>query len=156
VKARAAVVFEGYSGFVVRGGVWQDALITWIGRVVLAGFLTGLVACATAPTSEEEVKKLVADRATARWEALIKGDYAAAYGFFSNASREATSLDLYKAKLKHNIWKGVEVKSVACDGKVCNVNIEVSWDYKLFKGVKTDLTEAWIIEDGTARFVYKG
>ena len=146
----------GELGFVATGRVWQDASGACIRWIVSTGLLFGLVACATAPTTEADVKKLVAERATARWQALIKGDLDRAYDFLSQSSKETTPLDRYKAKIKNNIWKAVEVKTVDCEANVCKVDLEITYDLKAYKGIKTDLTESWVIEGGTARFVYKG
>lgn len=129
---------------------------SWLRRAILISLLFGLSACATAPSGEVDVKKLVADRATARWRALIKGDYDAAYGFLSRASQESTTLDRYKSKIKNNIWRDVAIKAVDCEGTICRVNVEVTFDYKFYKGFKSELKESWVIEDGTARFVYRG
>ena len=51
------------------------------------------------PAAEKE--SAVAERAKARWQALIKRNYQEAYGFFSPASKDTTSLAVYQAKLKN-------------------------------------------------------
>src|SRR5271169_399554 len=85
--------------------------------------LLGLVvaACATiAVDSAPEVKqKVVAERAQARWQALIKGDLDGAYAFLSPASKKATSLAAYSASIKPGMWRTVKVDKVDCEAELC-------------------------------------
>ena len=103
----------------------------------------------------EEKQKVVANRAVARWEALIKGDLDTAYTFLSAGSRAAYPLDLYKRRIKPGLWRAVRSEKVACEAELCKVDLMVTIDAKRMKGLEVPLTETWIIEDGNAWFVYR-
>ena len=73
------------------------------GVAVMAGLM--LAACATTGgvTTESplEVKRAaVTERAKARWQAIIDGDVAKAYGFLSPGSKAVTSLESYQARAR--------------------------------------------------------
>jgi hypothetical protein len=86
---------------------------------------------------------------------LIKGDLDTAYTFLSPGSKAATSLALYKGKVKPGIWRQARASSVKCEGDVCNVTITIVYDVKRMKGIETQLAENWIIENGTPWYVYR-
>ena len=80
----------------------------------------GMMGCAgpagdSVSSMQNEPQKIVADLAAARWEALIKGDFAKAYSYLSPGTREVMSLDLYKAKIRGGTWKKANVDSVSCE-----------------------------------------
>jgi len=58
-----------------------------------AGLAMGLTGCASlsADSAAEQKQKVVAEKAQARWNVLIKGDVEAAYQFLSTGSKAATS-----------------------------------------------------------------
>lgn len=131
-------------------------------RFVLAvGMLGFLAGCAglggriDAGTPEEQKQKIVAERADARWQALIKGDLDTAYTYLSPASRATTSLALYKAKIRPGIWRAAKADKVSCKAEVCTVTMLVTFDAKAMKGIQAPVMESWIIEDGAAWFVYR-
>ena len=109
-------------------------------------------ATAVAAPSKE---KLVADRAQARWQALIKGDVDAAYNFLSPGSKTVTPLAVYKTKIKPGLWKTARVGSVACDAEVCKAAVTITYDAGRLKDIQTELSEDWIIEGGNAWYVYR-
>jgi hypothetical protein len=135
---------------------------------LLNGWLAGttavlLAACATPMTSgtrtlgvdaPAEVKRdVVTARAKARWDALIKGDLAAAYAYLSPASRATMTLDLYRAKHRVGLYRSASIRDVSCEREACTVNVTLTYDYKRFKGMSTPLVEQWVIADGQAWFV---
>jgi len=126
----------------------------WVGRLGIAAFLAG---CATiTPSSPAEQKeKVVAERAQARWDVLIKGDVGAAYQFLSAGSKAATSAELYKAKIRPGLWRQARVDKVGCEGEVCKVTMLGTYDAKRMKGIETPVAETWIIENGSAWYVYR-
>lgn len=129
-------------------------LLHWMGWLALG---VGLAGCAgiSADSSPEAKQKLVAERAEARWQTLIKGDVDAAYQYLSAGSKAATSLALYKAKVKPGLWRKAKVDNVDCDAEICKVTLTITYDYRNMKGVETLLPETWIIENGTAWYVYR-
>ena len=126
----------------------------WIGAVAvlaLAGCATvGGPATLTKDSPPEVKREAVAARAQQRWDALIKGDVAAAYSYLSPATRATTSLDVYKAKHKIGMYRKIKVDSVECNGAVCAVKLTLRYNYRRIKGIETLLVENWVIEDGRA------
>ena len=122
----------------------------------------GLVACASirVDSPPEAKQKVVAERAQARWELLIKGDVDGAYQYLSAGSKAATPLGLYKTKIKPDIWRGAKVDKVDCEAEICKVEMLVTYDYRAargggMKGIETPVPETWIIENGTVGYVYR-
>jgi len=139
---------------------WHRGGRVLLGIAALAGSLAlgacgGPAALSGKEASPEDKEKLVAQRAEARWQALIKGDLDTAYTFLSPGSKAATSLALYKGKVKPGIWRQARASSVKCEGDVCNVTITIVYDVKRMKGIETQLAENWIIENGTPWYVYR-
>ncbi|MEO5784844.1 MAG: hypothetical protein ABIS17_04965 [Casimicrobiaceae bacterium] len=126
--------------------------------VVVLGMLAG---CAgnlpriEKDTPQAQKQKIVAERAEARWQVLIKGDLDSAYRYLSPASRAATSLAVYKGKVKPGIWRAAKADRVSCQAEVCTVTMLVTIDTKAMKGIQAPVTESWILEDGAAWFVYR-
>jgi len=119
-----------------------------------------LAACASmgglSKDSPPEAKvAVVTERAQARWEALIKGDLDQAYTYMSAASQEAYPLKEYKNRTKPGMWKAVKIDSVDCQAEICKLKMTLTYDHPRMKGVQTPFTESWIIEKGTAWFVYQ-
>jgi hypothetical protein len=100
-------------------------------------------------------QKVVAQRAEARWQSLIKGDLDAAYAYLSEGSKATTPLDVYKAKIRPGRWRQAKVEKVECEAEVCRVVMQITLDHKLMKGIQTALDENWIIEKGSAWYVYR-
>jgi hypothetical protein len=100
-------------------------------------------------------QKVVAQRAEARWQSLIKGDLDAAYAYLSEGSKATTPLDVYKAKTRAGMWRQAKVEKVECEAEVCKVEMQITLDHKLMKGIQTPLNESWIIEKGSAWYVYR-
>ena len=128
-------------------------VLRWTGWLALG---VGLAGCAvTANSSAEAKQKLVAERAEARWQALIKGDVEGAYQYLSAGSKAATSLAVYKAKIKPGLWRKAKVDKVECEAELCKVQLTITYDYRNMKGIETLLPETWIIENGDAWYVYR-
>lgn len=131
--------------------------IVIVAAVVAAG-------CATtsgelAPNAPAALKeKVVAERANARWQALIERDYAKAYTFFSPASRETTPLARYREQIQAIEYRAVKIDKVECVEAVCKVKLTLTYDFPPAKarGVVTPLDEDWIIDKGQAWFVFRG
>jgi hypothetical protein len=104
------------------------------------------------PTAKQ---KVVAERAEARWQSLIKGDLDAAYAYLSEGSKATTPRDVYKAKIRPGMWRQAKVEKVECEAEVCKVELRITLDHKLMKGIQTPLNENWIIEKGSAWYVYR-
>jgi len=137
-------------------GVWRSRLKAlqwrWVGLIVAVG-LAGCAAISV-DSAPEAKSKYVAERAQARWQLLIKGDVAGAYEFLSAGSKATTSVEQYKSKIKPGMWREARVEKVDCEREVCKVLLQITYDAARMKGIQTPLPETWIIENGTAGYVY--
>jgi hypothetical protein len=121
----------------------------------LAGLAVAACASISADSAPEAKQKVVSERAVARWQALIKGDVDAAYAFLSPASKKATPLTAYASSIKPGMWRQIKVDKVDCAAEVCKAQLSLTYDAKMMKGITTPIWESWIIEDGTAWYVYR-
>ena len=115
-----------------------------MGRISV-GLVAALVcSCAVvAPRSPEETVK---GKAQARWDALVKGDFNAAYGHMSPGSRSIITAPEYAASLRAGFWKSAVVDKVECgSAQSCDVSATIEYEY-LGRRTKTPLRETWIRE----------
>jgi hypothetical protein len=130
----------------------------WI-RVLFCGSVlgVGLSGCAglNAESSAEAKQKIVAERAEARWQLMIKGDLDHAYEYLSAGSKATTPLAQYKAKIKPGLWRQAKVNKVQCEAQLCDVQMLITYDFGRMKGIETPVPETWIIENGSAWYVYR-
>lgn len=122
-----------------------------------------LGACATAPRDHsvdgyagKSIEDQVRARAAKRWEALIRGDLDAAYGYFSKATRDTYPFDVYRVKMRPGMWREARIDTVKCADGICEVAVTVTMDHARLKGIVTPVTERWIVQDGVAWYVYNG
>ena len=117
----------------------------------------GLTGCAgvSVDSSPQAKQRLVTERAEARWQVLIKGDVEGAYQFLSSGSKAATSPEAYKSKIRPGMWRGAKVEKVECEAEICKVLLQITYDTKPMKGIQTPLNETWIIEKGSAWYIYR-
>ena len=114
----------------------------------------GLNACATAPVKDVEARGSVDASAEVkalaqgRWDALLRGDVTAVYGYLSPPTRASLSLLQYQQRIRIGFWRKAVVESVACGPEVCKVGVKVTYDYREIKGVETPLSESWVRSDG--------
>jgi hypothetical protein len=153
----------------VRDFGWQTAIAAighrWGGNCLAAGLVAVAVGgCAalggglTKDTPAAAKEAAVAERANARWQALIKRDYEGAYQYLSPASRETTSVSQFQTKIAAIQYRAVTVDKVECAAEVCKVKLSLTYDYPpaKAKGVVTLIDESWIIDQGQAWFAYRG
>lgn len=122
-------------------------LVLAFGAVLLAG-------CAVVPNKPEDI---VRDRAQQRWEALIRGDTAAAWRLHGHAWRTLNPLASWQARLAPNIeWREGQVKSVQCDRDPvarCVVRVLVRYrirdDASVGPVLERELVEAWVQSEGS-------
>jgi len=134
-------------------------------RLALAAIASTLLlgACATAPRDHtadayagKSIEDQVRERATKRWEALIRGDLDAAYGYFSKATRDTYPFEAYRTKMRPGMWRQATIDSVKCADGLCEVAVTVTMDHARLKGIVTPVAERWIVQDGVAWYVYNG
>jgi len=133
-------------------------LVGLAAAAMVAGCAT--VAGDLAKDSPAEVKQaVVKERVKARWEALKNKDIDGSYAFLSPASRTATTLEMYRARVRPTDWKSVTIDAVDCEAEICKVKLQVIYDFrlesgKLMQGIRSASSETWIIEKGTAWYVW--
>lgn len=121
-----------------------------------AMLLTGTVAltlmgCATVgtPTPEQQVQ----ERASAFWQARIKGDLPTAYGLLTPAYRGLRSQEDYaKANGKQIALEKIEVTKVACEKEKCTATIAMTGKPVVPGLSLPELTnymdDTWVLDDG--------
>jgi hypothetical protein len=119
--------------------------------VLLAVML--LSACAATPTSTEDVIK---ERAQARWDALLDGDFATAYSYFSPGYRSTITVVDFEigVRMRKVRYRTAEYLGHSCENDVCTVQIKVG--YQVARPVpgldnwesESMLSEQWINSDG--------
>ena len=123
---------------------------------VAATFVAGCAALAPS-TPEQRVQA----RAQQRWDALIAGDVARAYGFLSPASRSAVPLDTYKRSFGNaSAWKSAKVNSVRCEAADrCVATVVISHQPLALRGklgtLESALDETWLLDDGEWWFPFR-
>jgi hypothetical protein len=131
--------------------------------VVLAGIVlvSAMAGCSTtggltgSPTPEALAAR-AQERAAARWQAVIDGDLARSYSFFSPASKETVSLDQYKAKVLTTIkYRKIEPPTATCDKESCEVRLFAWYDHRLMAGIRTPVDEIWALDKGELWYVWR-
>jgi hypothetical protein len=144
--------FESYDGRVRRSLFGACA----------AGMAVLFVMAGCATTSREvtkdsppEVKRtVVRERADARWQAILKGDFAGAYGYMSPASRLQINQATFEKRMRDAQFRGSTLGAVECQGETCRVDATMTYDHQMMKGVTTPVQETWIIDGGQAWYVW--
>ena len=109
------------------------------------------------PVDEREVGAIVAERAEARWRALIDSDVDAAYGYLSPVHRKVLPIEQYQVGLNPGMWREIRVESTSCDPlvRVCEVVLFLKYDLKTVKGIEMKKKESWIEEANNWWYVPK-
>ena len=117
-----------------------------LGLLAAGAVAVVLASCAgVAPRSDAAAVK---QRAQARWDALVKGDINAAYGYFSPGSRSVMSATDYASTLRRGFWKSAVVEKVECgSAQSCEVHATIEYEHMGMR-TKTPLRESWI-RDGS-------
>ena len=111
-----------------------------------------LAACATtAPWAEPQ--DLVLARASARWKALLAGDFAKAYTFTTPTFKKTMTEEGYKGQFVNAQWLGAEVLGVTCaQPAVCVAKVRLDAKVNLprttLNKITTHFDETWLLEDG--------
>lgn len=111
---------------------------------------------ANATDSSVAQRAMLEKRVAARWEALIRRDFAAAYEFTTPAYRKTSSLDAFKRNFGNGkvVWRRVDVVSVDFQGdKAATVGVKIHILYYPPQSVQpvemaTHDQESWVYEDG--------
>ena len=134
-------------------------------RLLLRGMAAALclllAACAASPAARD---KALQERAQARWDALLAGDFAAAYAYNSPGYRSATSVTDFEIsfRLRRVQYKSAKYESHSCEEQACTVRIWVDYSVsQLAQGVpewkaRNIIEERWILTDGNWWFAPPG
>ena len=119
----------------------------------MVAIMVALSGCASmqAKTPEEQVSKL----AEQRWDALIKRDFDAAYGYAQPGFRAVVTRDAYKKRFGDALqWKAVQIHEATCEVERCTVRIRLTSINmvpnfsKQIPEVTGYFDETWIRDDG--------
>lgn len=146
---------ERYPDSINKGGVRLNLKAVLVVLALALGGCAGTNVNTSAAPSQDDAKTIVAQKAKARWDALIRGNLAEAYGYMSPGARAVMSLEAYQQKVRTGLWKNAVVDSVTCDGDRCKVALEIEFHYRDVPAVQTRLEENWLREDGSWWFVPK-
>jgi hypothetical protein len=108
-----------------------------------------------ADSSPEAKRAVVRERAEARWQAIVKGDFAAAYGYMSPASRQTISATAFDERMRNAQFRQGMIEAVDCQGETCRVDVRMTYEHRSVKGgITTPAQETWIIANGQAWYVW--
>jgi hypothetical protein len=112
-------------------------------RALVAAVVVTVSGCAAlAPKSPEEAVK---ERAQARWDLLVHGDYKAAYAYLSPGSRAVQPESEYVKSLRRDFWKAARVEKATCTVQRCEVEASIEYEAQ-GRRITTPLRETWIRE----------
>ena len=149
-----------------RRGSTQVPAMENLGRylaVVVLAVLTAACATLRPDSPNEEKVKVVTERATARWNAIIGKDFASAYEYLSPASRAAVTPAGFKTVASRIDYRGVKVTGATCDGATCRVKLILTYNASAaikggetaaINGINTPLEENWVIDQGRIWYVW--
>ena len=128
-------------------------------RALALALVSALLAgCAITPKKPEDA---VRERAQARWDALLKGDFETAYTFISPGGRAAVPYRLYRGRIGGAAtWQSAQVDSVTCETlEKCTVLVKVHIHAPMRRArlgtIEAGVRETWLLEDGQWWFLYK-
>ena len=120
--------------------------------VLVACSLLLLSACAAPIDKESQIE----ERVTARWNTLLSGDLAGAYGYLSPGYRSSvSSLQYQRSVLTRQLeYKSARYIGSECEDTTCNVTVFVTFTvYGAVPGVTSfdgsrNIEESWVLVDG--------
>ena len=127
--------------------------------VLMTGLLVFLSACASTSGDKQDI----GERAQARWDALLSGDFQSAYSYLTPGTRSGISvIDYQRGILLQRVhWTGAEYLQSDCLETTCKVSISLGYKIagalpgvRVYEGNKTT-TEDWIKTDGQWWYVLK-
>ena len=122
------------------------------GRFVWLLFAAALAAgCAS--VSPDQPEEVVRQRAQARWNALMEGDWAQAYRYMAPSYRALVEQKRYANQFGGGAaWMAAEPVKVACAEDRCTVEMKVTFrpviGARTSAPATTHFDETWIREDG--------
>lgn len=127
--------------------------------VLCAAAALALSGCAAfKPATPEEI---VGRRAVERWQAIIKGDAATAYGYLSPAGRALISQDQWRGSFgAATSWQKVELDTVRCEtSEKCIASVKVTHQPLLLRNklgsIESNVQETWLSDGGQWWLLYR-
>jgi hypothetical protein len=98
-------------------------------------------------------EKAVAERAQARWDALIESNWAVAYGYMTPAYRAVVPLKRFGSQFSGPArWEEAKVTGAKCEDKRCVVSVAVGLRLLIpahaDRVTTTHIDEVWLLEEG--------
>jgi hypothetical protein len=133
----------------LTGRSFLNSLSSNIARVATVAFAAIVVSAAGCAVMDSRPDaEVVKERAQARWNALVRGDFTAAYGYLSPVGRSSVKAEDYVASLRKGFWKSATVDRVECPSStLCEAHLTIEYQH-MGRSIKTPLKESWL-KDGT-------
>ena len=95
--------------------------------------MAALLAACSDPEPPREPAEIVAERAQARWDALVERDYRTAWQYFSPAYRETLEDFDYATEMARRPvrWTSAEVHNVECDPERSRCVVQTRLEYSI-------------------------
>lgn len=133
----------------------MESLRNYAAGTAVALLLTSLLAGCGTTGEPKSAEQRVQARAQERWDALVNGDIATAYRYFSPGSQAVTDFDAYRRTIRPGFWKSVKVQQVNCaTAEACEARALVEYEFRGSR-ISTPVTESWVRQDGNWWYVHK-
>ena len=117
------------------------------GAKAVVAMLFGLSVAACATVAPKPADAIVKERAQARWDLMVQGEFDRAYEYFSPSSKAVMPASAFKSRIKPGFWKAVKVEKVECSSADrCEVKVNISYDYRGTR-IETPHQETWIRDE---------
>ncbi len=120
-----------------------------------AALAAALALAACASNSAKTPEQIVVERAEARWQHLIKQDFAGAYAYLTPAYRDVVPQEQYRRRFgSAGAWTNAIVHEVSCEPEACTVKMRITTQVRVplfatrISEVTTYMDERWVREDG--------
>jgi hypothetical protein len=126
------------------------ALTVAVGFAITAAVT--MAGCASLGSSRSATE-VVLERAQSRWDALLKRDWASAYGYLSSGYRATVPLDRYGSQFGGPMqWEAAKAQGAECEESRCVVMVEITFKLLLpghrDRTSSTFVEEVWLLEEG--------
>jgi hypothetical protein len=100
-------------------------------------------------------EKVVQQKATERWNAIVANDLRTAYELISPAGRALVSYEAYAESVRRGFHKSARVTDVRCtSSEVCDVTLELEYE-RQGRRFKTPFFEKWVRQDSQWWLMYQ-
>ncbi|KAB2930667.1 MAG: hypothetical protein F9K25_08995 [Candidatus Contendobacter sp.] len=137
-------------------------LLAYLAMADASALAAEAVQAAPATEATQVQRALLEQRVTAKWDALIRKDFATAYSFTSPSYRKLFSLDAFRSSFGNKVgWRRVEVVDVEFKGgDAATVGINIHFVYHQPQAEKpldmqTYVQEPWVFVDGQWWYLVK-